>query len=53
MRELCASMNEYLTILNYKTCLKLIDIEITSILYVLNLMKLYLDINFKYLQYLN
>ena len=35
MQELCASMNEYLTILNYKTCIKLTEIEITSILYVL------------------
>ena len=32
---MCASMNEHLTILNYKTCMELIEIEITSILYVL------------------
>ena len=35
MQELCASMNEYLTILNYKTCIELIEMEITSTLYVL------------------
>ena len=35
MQELCASINEYLTILNYMTCIELIEIEITSIMYVL------------------